>query len=143
MSSSFALAALAARASAGATIHKRDGFIAFIPPSVLVRRLCAAASRSAQGNPALSGSGSVNVRCYFTSAGSTSAGERGGGGASGFVPRHVWLAPPARQPPFRMLGQPFQGIVLPSDEASLQRQIRDRPLLGAGVGRGLLAEHED
>jgi hypothetical protein len=36
-----------------------------------------------------------------------------------------------------MFGQPFRGIVLPSDEASLQRQIRDRPLLGAGVGRGL------
>jgi hypothetical protein len=52
------------------------------------------------------------------------------------------LAPPARQHPFRVFGEPFRGIVLAAYEARLQRKIIDRTLLGAGSRRTLQAKDE-
>src|SRR5437870_10953808 len=59
------------------------------------------------------------------------------------LPRHVVLAAPARQHPFRMFGEPFRGIVLAAHQAGLQRKIIERALLSAGSRCRLQAEDED
>src|SRR5271166_4535512 len=59
-----------------------------------------------------------------------------------FLTRHVAFASPARQHPFRMVGEPFRGIVLSAHEAGLQREVLDWTLLGAGGRRSLQAEDE-
>src|SRR6266478_1419345 len=60
-----------------------------------------------------------------------------------FLARHVVLAAPARQHPFRMFGEPFRGIVLAAHQAGLQRKIIERALLSAGSRSRLQAEDED
>ena len=57
--------------------------------------------------------------------------------------RHVVLAPPARQHPFWMFGEPFRGIVLATHQAGLKREILDWTLLGAGGRRALQAKCYD
>ena len=56
--------------------------------------------------------------------------------------RHVVLTSPARQHPFRMLGEPFRGIVLAAYQTGLQREILDWTLLGARIRRALETKDE-
>ena len=63
-------------------------------------------------------------------------------GLCGVLARHVVLAPPAGQHPFRMFGEPFRGIVFALHQARLERQILDWTLLGAGSRRTLQAKDE-
>jgi len=56
--------------------------------------------------------------------------------------RHVVLASPARQHPFRMLGEPFRGIVLAAYQAGLQREILNLTLFGARIRRALETKDE-
>jgi len=52
-------------------------------------------------------------------------------GLGRLLPRHVTLASPARQHPFRMFRQPFDGVLLAAHQASLWGQTGERPLFGA------------
>lgn len=55
---------------------------------------------------------------------------------------NVVLAPPPREHPFRMFGQPVRGIFLSLDEAGERGHLIDWSMLDARAGRGLEAEDE-
>ena len=56
--------------------------------------------------------------------------------------RHVVFASPARQHPFRVLSEPFRGIVLTANQPCLQRKVFDWTLLSAGSRCVLQAKDE-
>lgn len=55
---------------------------------------------------------------------------------------NIMLAPPPREHPFWMVGQPIRRIFLSPYQAGEWGHIIDRPLLDARAGRGLKAEDE-
>jgi hypothetical protein len=56
--------------------------------------------------------------------------------------RHVCFAPPPRQQPFGMVGQPVRRVLLGLHEARGGCQCFGRPLLDARAGRGLETENK-
>ena len=56
--------------------------------------------------------------------------------------RHICFAPPPRQEPFGMVGQPIRRVLLGLHEARGRCQCFGRPLFDARAGRGLETENK-